>query len=380
MLNEQMGLYLLISAVGSLMFSGGIVATQGWHGRHSLDMHLAGAQKFHAVPVPRVGGVAVACGILVSLVAYSIHFYASHPGERIASPLFLLLAAAPAFLGGFIEDLTKRVPARVRLGATLSSGLLFCALFGATLSRLGVAGLDAMLAFVPVAIALTMVAISGVTNAINVIDGFNGLAGLTVSIILAALSLVAWRAGDAVVAELALIGLGAVIGFLVLNYPKGKLFLGDGGAYLAGFWIAALAVLVVDRNPSVNPWQVLAICTYPVLEVLFSMYRKKYVRGMSPCVPDRLHLHMLVYRRLVRRVVHGTSYKAWLGNAAVVVFLGPYVLLFAVLALGVGRTTAGALAVIALQTIAYLAVYARLIRGRWCISPGVMLGLRPAVR
>jgi hypothetical protein len=77
------------------------------------------------------------------------------------------------------------------------------------------------------------------------------------------------------------------------------LFAGDGGAYFLGFAIAELAVLLVHRNSEVSPWFALLVLWYPVWETLYSMYRRR-ARGISPADPDGLHLHTLVYRRVVK--------------------------------------------------------------------------------
>jgi UDP-GlcNAc:undecaprenyl-phosphate/decaprenyl-phosphate GlcNAc-1-phosphate transferase len=93
---------------------------------------------------------------------------------------------------------------------------------------------------------------------------------------------------------------GGVLGFLVWNYPRGKIFLGDGGAYLIGFWLAELCVLLVVRHPEVSPWFPLVLLIYPIFETLFSIYRRKFIRGASPGDPDALHFHQLIYLRLAR--------------------------------------------------------------------------------
>jgi UDP-GlcNAc:undecaprenyl-phosphate GlcNAc-1-phosphate transferase len=93
--------------------------------------------------------------------------------------------------------------------------------------------------------------------------------------------------------------MAATLGFLIWNFPRGMLFAGDGGAYFLGFAIAELAVLLVHRNSEVSPWFALLVLWYPVWETLYSMYRRKR-RGHSPADPDGLHLHTLVYRRILR--------------------------------------------------------------------------------
>jgi UDP-N-acetylmuramyl pentapeptide phosphotransferase/UDP-N-acetylglucosamine-1-phosphate transferase len=215
--------------------------------------------------------------------------------------------------------------------------------------------------------------VAGGINSINIIDGFNGLAASMVVVMLAALGMVGWHVGDIFVAELAVLGLGAAIGFLLVNYPTGRLFLGDGGAYFLGFWVAEVAVLLLVRNSTVNAWQVLSICAYPVIEVLYSIYRRKIVRQASPGSPDGLHLHTLVYRRLVSRLVPYDASKPWKRNAAVVCVTCPWVATAALLAVTLGSTIAGGIALVAAQLIAYVAVYTRLVRGRWGFRSSVRL-------
>ena len=85
------------------------------------------------------------------------------------------------------------------------------------------------------------------------VDGTNGLAGFAALIIVSGLAVVAWTVGDAHLVVACVIVGAAVAGFLVLNYPRGRIFLGDGGAYLVGFVIAELAVVLVRRNADVSP-------------------------------------------------------------------------------------------------------------------------------
>jgi UDP-N-acetylmuramyl pentapeptide phosphotransferase/UDP-N-acetylglucosamine-1-phosphate transferase len=98
---------------------------------------------------------------------------------------------------------------------------------------------------------------------------------------------------------------------MALNFPFGKIFLGDGGAYLAGFWLAECAVLLLSRNPSVSTWAVLLACAYPVWETGFSMYRRNVVRRVSSGRPDMVHFHHLILRRFVGQRV-GRHQPAWL--------------------------------------------------------------------
>ncbi len=275
-----------------------IIRSQGLHGRFTHDGTETGPQKFHAVPTTRIGGVAIAAALAGAILVLQALDW---PTEAAADGVALLaLAAIPAFAGGFGEDVTKRVGVLARLMLTAAAGVVASLLLGATLDRVDVPGIDMLLQWPIFAIAFTAFAVGGVANAINIIDGYHGLVGGYAVIVLAALAFVAFQVGDAVVLSSSLAMAGALAGFLVWNYPKGRIFLGDGGAYLLGFWLAELSVLLVARNPDVSPWFPMLLLAYPVFETFFSIYRRKILRGGSPGHADALHLHQLIYRRLAR--------------------------------------------------------------------------------
>jgi UDP-N-acetylmuramyl pentapeptide phosphotransferase/UDP-N-acetylglucosamine-1-phosphate transferase len=149
-------------------------------------------------------------------------------------------------------------------------------------------------------VLLTIFVITGVSNAVNIIDGFNGLASMCVSMMVLALGYVAFLVHDPFIFTASLITAGAILGFFVWTYPSGLIFLGDGGAYLLGFVLAELSILLIHRNPAVSPLFPLRRCAYPIFETVFTMYRRKVVRGVATAAPDGIHLHTLIHRRLVR--------------------------------------------------------------------------------
>lgn len=289
---------IIIAALISWLVTLLIIRYNHLHSDLSADADTIGVQKFHTLPVPRIGGIGLFLGLLG--VAGWLRFVNPTVGMPM---LWLLLAASPAFSGGLAEDLSKRVPVLVRLLLTMVSALLGYWLLEAGLIRLDIPFLDTALRWWPVSLCLTVVAIAGVANAVNIIDGFNGLAGMVCVMILAALAYVAYWVGDVLLWSACAAMIGGILGFLVWNYPRGLIFLGDGGAYFLGFMIGEISVLLVARNPEVSPWFPMLLVVYPVFETLFSIYRKKILRGMSPGVPDGIHLHMLIYRRLVRWAV-----------------------------------------------------------------------------
>lgn len=355
----------LVAILSSSAISALIVLSQGWHGKHTLDHDLTGVQKFHKHAVPRIGGLAVA-GAIVLTIAYSYFRAPTLYSERdLKNAALLFLAAMPVFFAGITEDLTKRVSVKARLAASVASALLASWLLGATVDRLDIWGFDVLLAWTPFALVITAVTVAGGINSINIIDGFNGLAASTAAIMLAALAVVAWQVGDNFVTTLAVVGIGGTLGFLILNFPAGKLFLGDGGAYFLGFWVSETVVLLLVRNDRVSAWQILSICAYPVIEVLFSIYRRKIVRKTNPGEPDGLHMHTLVYRRVASRIVGRHSQHPWKRNAVVTCVIAPWIVAMVLLSVVAGGAASASVMIVVVQLIAYITVYARLVRGRW---------------
>jgi UDP-N-acetylmuramyl pentapeptide phosphotransferase/UDP-N-acetylglucosamine-1-phosphate transferase len=215
----------------------------------------------------------------------------------------LLLCGVPAFGAGLLEDFTKKVSPRYRLLATALSAGLAIWFLDAAITRTDIPGMDWVVGYGAGSALLTAFAVAGIANSVNIIDGFNGLASMCVVIMLAALAYVAFQVGDPVVGTLAVAGIGAVLGFFVWNFPAGLIFLGDGGAYFLGFFVAELSILLLVRNPEVSPLFPLLVCIYPVFETLFSIYRRRFLRDVPPSMPDGIHLHSLIYRRVMRWAV-----------------------------------------------------------------------------
>jgi UDP-N-acetylmuramyl pentapeptide phosphotransferase/UDP-N-acetylglucosamine-1-phosphate transferase len=147
----------------------------------------------------------------------------------------------------------------------------------------------------------TVFAMTGLANAYNIIDGFNGLASMVGIITLLALTYMGFILTDPLIMYLAIVMVGAIIGFFIWNYPRGLIFLGDGGAYLIGFWIASLSILLVSRHTEVSPWFALLVNAYPIMETIFTIYRRRIHQNKNPGLPDAIHFHTLIYRRLLNK-------------------------------------------------------------------------------
>lgn len=287
---------LAVGLIVSLSIALMLVFTPDLHGKFTMD-HPGSVQTAHIKPTPRVGGLGIYIGLFGTWLALP-------QGQTRDMLGLVLLAGMPAWLFGLVEDLTKRVSVTARLLATMFSGALACMLFGVALNRLGLPVVDSLLAWGPLAIAFTAFAVGGVANAINIIDGFHGLASGTSVVALTALAFIAHLSHDNALALLSLSVAATVVGFWFVNYPWGKIFLGDGGAYFIGFALAWVAVLLPMRNPEVSPWASLMVCAYPFIEVIYSMVRRVLQRR-SMGQPDSNHLHSLLCSQVIRRHTQG---------------------------------------------------------------------------
>ena len=339
-----------------------LVITKRWHGALTMDFTV-GIQKFHTAPTPRVGGIPIVLAVCVSC-------WVSTPD--LQAMLFpILVAGMPAFVFGVVEDITKRVGVMQRLLATMASGLLVWAITGYAITHVSVWGFDWLLGFTVASVIFTALALGGVANAINIIDGFNGLASTMVTLGFVGYALIAWQVGDTTLASVALILAACVWGFFWVNWPFGKLFLGDGGSYFIGFALAWVAVLLIERNPGVSPFAALTICVHPVTEVLFSIFRRK-VRKDHPGMPDRLHFHSLVKRRYVARWFG--QYSNDVRNSITGLMMGCMTLTAVVLACFTHDSLARSVVAFVCLALGYVAIYARMVKHHWCSPISFLLG------
>lgn len=341
-----------------------LVLTKRWHGALTMDF-TDGVQKFHTAPTPRIGGVPIVLGLIVAWgkAPYDI--------QQMLTPI--LFAGMPAFLFGVAEDITKRVGVMHRLLATMASGLLAWWLTGYSLSRVDIWGVDWLLQFTLVSALFTAFAVGGVANSINIIDGFNGLASTASTLAFVGYAMIAWQVGDQNLASVALVCAACVWGFFWVNWPLGKIFLGDGGSYFIGFALAWVAVMLIERNPSVSAFAALLVCVHPVTEVLFSIFRRQ-IKKLHPGQPDRLHFHSLVKQRYVRRWFSSMSNAA--RNSITGALVGLMTLTAIVVANLVHSSHWTSLLGMSALGLGYVSIYARMVRHHWC-SPIAFLLAKP---
>jgi UDP-N-acetylmuramyl pentapeptide phosphotransferase/UDP-N-acetylglucosamine-1-phosphate transferase len=331
----------------------------------ALDSDLAGVQKVHTRAVPRIGGIGIFLAVVFSGMV------AMWRAPTIGHGIFLLLiCSAVAFLGGIVEDFTQRVSPLRRLVLTMIAAVMGYFLLDARIERIDWIWSDWSLNYLWIALPLTVLAVAGIANAVNIIDGFNGLASVVTICMLFSLGYVALQVNDMFVLVAALIVAGATAGFLVWNYPVGLIFLGDGGAYFLGFMLGELSILLVMRNPEVSTWYAALLLIYPVFETLFSVYRRLFLRGKSPGMPDGIHLHSLIFRRMVLWAVGRDARALTRRNALTSPYLWLLSLMAVIPATLFWRHTWVLMFFCALFVISYVWLYARIVRfrsPRWMI-------------
>lgn len=269
----------------------------GFSRRAALD--VAAVQSAHSGFVPRVGGLGVYISLLslipclsFGLIPLTVVF------DFDAFELtFLIISAAPVFVVGLSEDLGYRMSPTTRLFASVVSSFLAIIIFKVWLNKLGIPGFDILLMFVPFAIIFTVFATVGVVNSFNLIDGLNGLSGYVSISIALSLSIIAFEVNNSQFVIFFALIIAASMGFLTLNFPLGKIFLGDGGAYALGHLLVWSAILLIDQAPDINSFAILLIFFWPVADTALAIWRR-WKLGSPADRPDRLHFHQLIMRFL----------------------------------------------------------------------------------
>ena len=339
---------------------------------------VVGVQKFHVTPTSRLGGVAIFLGFAFAGVVVS-GISTSEISQSLVSPFpeeyqalmaefhhysfWFLLAAMPVWVAGLAEDVTRRVGPTLRLVmATLSAAWLFGSL-GVSVNRTDVWPIDLLLSIPGAPLCVTLLVVAGFTHSVNIVDGFHGLACGLVIIALSGLTFMAWKVGDTLLLQMNLSSLAVVLGFFVINWPRGAIFLGDAGAYLIGFWVVELGILLAMRNPQISPMAPVVAGLLPLIETLFSMYRRNIVRNHPVNQPDALHLHTLVYRRLLfNPALVYSPVQLNAVNAKVAMFFWTPAAIFAALSCSFAENTEVQLVLMLVYLSMYNWLYLRLVR------------------
>ncbi len=247
--------------------------------RHNV-VDLPGARKVHTRPIPRIGGIAMACGAFVPLIFW-------HYADRFV--LAFLAGAAILIFFGLLDDLHD-LPPKVKFSGQFLAALIVIFGGGVQITSLGTLLPDMVRLPSVIAVPLTLVAIVGVTNAINLSDGLDGLAGGICLLIFSALGFLSYLEGNSVIGLIALALVGVLFGFLRFNTHPATIFMGDAGSQFLGFSAATLAIDLSQSKPTLSPLLPLILLGFPILDTLTVMVTR-IAQKRSPFSADKNHFH-----------------------------------------------------------------------------------------
>ena len=246
---------------------------------------LLAVQASHILPVPRLGGLAIFVGFVVSA------FFAPQSIEYEVQ--LIMLAATPLFVAGLLEDIGYHITPKGRLLAAIFSSLLTAIFLGFWLPRFGFPAIDYYFSFAIIGIPITLLVCSALSNAVNLIDGVNGLAESSSAVSFLGFMLISYHAGQLELMIVAAMILAAILGFLALNFPRGLIFLGDAGSYVLGHLIAWIGILIMVRIDNISPWTVLLCAFWPAADTLLSIFRRVWAK-VPMMSADREHFHHVI--------------------------------------------------------------------------------------
>lgn len=295
---------------GALAFAGSALLTPGaiYAARRLGFLDRPGGYKAHAAPTPLLGGLGVGAGLLIA-VLWSVHV--ARPGNT-SDLIAFGIGAGIIVVAGLVDDLRG-----LSASHKLAWQVLAAACAGLALAFLGVR-VNLFLGWAPLPLMmLTVLWVVAITNAVNLMDNMNGLcAGLGV-IAATCLAVFNLRTGEIGVALAAAALGGACLGFLIFNWPRARVFLGDTGSMLIGYALASLSVMgVYTRGAELPVLAVLAplfVLAIPILDVLVVTWLRLRAHR-PPWIGDRCHIsHRLVSRGMRPATAVATVWAAILG-------------------------------------------------------------------
>ncbi len=271
--------------------------------------------RWHSRPTPTLGGVGIFAAFLSALLVVALL-----DGEEAGPDWGLLAGLGVMFLLGLLDDFVEISPPAKLVGQFLAAALVIAQ--GYTTDFFTPRIENSLAAEIP-NILLTFLWLVGITNAINLLDNMDGLAGGIALITAAGLSFFFWRSGSEALFALSMALAGSVLGFLVFNFPPARVFMGDGGSLFLGF---TLAVLAIARQPQAsNVFAVLGVPTLlfllPILDTALVTFTR-LLRGQSPAQGGADHTsHRLIAFGLTERQTVLTLYAAALASGVLAALL-----------------------------------------------------------
>ena len=254
-----------------------------------LDKDFLKPQAFHKTAVARSGGLS----IIISLVIFFLGYYYLYE-KVLIDYIFLSISI---FTLGFLDDLKFKISPFLRLAIMLIIILFLINFFNIHVEKVDLRFLNSLLKINFFYICFTLLCFLFIINGANLIDGYNGLLTIQLIIINSFLLLLNINQGSNDFTIIILAQIITLFIFLLFNFPKAKIFLGDSGAYLFGSLTALNVIKMNNLNENISSFFFCILLFYLFFEVFFSFFRK-IMQKKNPLKPDRLHLHMVLYNFL----------------------------------------------------------------------------------
>lgn len=237
-------------------------------------------RKIHVKPISRLGGVAIWSSTILTFAALILLSY--YPSGSLLSGI--LLGSSLMFFLGFIDDIYQLEAKFKFLIQFLIASVVF--LLGIKIDSIFSIHLNIVVSYI-----FTVLWLVGISNAVNFIDGVDGLAGSVITISAVTLGLISTSISpDAVSALISFILVGSVLAFLTFNFNPAKIFMGDSGALFCGFLLATLSITGIIEGSSIGIIVPMFILAIPILDITFSSFRR-ILKGVSPFHADSEHIH-----------------------------------------------------------------------------------------
>lgn len=243
-------------------------------------------RKIHHGEISRLGGIAIWSSAMITFLLLVVLSY--YPYGKLLSGI--LLGGSLMFLLGLIDDIYG-LNAKFKLIIQISIATIVF-LLGISVDTI-YNPFGSPIVLNPVAsYIITILWIVGISNAVNFIDGVDGLAGsvVTISAVTLGLVAVAMSPTNAISALIAFILAGSMLAFLTYNFNPAKIFMGDSGALFSGFMLATLSVTGVMKTTALTMFVPIFVLSVPILDITFSSLRR-ILKGKSPFTPDAEHIH-----------------------------------------------------------------------------------------
>jgi UDP-GlcNAc:undecaprenyl-phosphate/decaprenyl-phosphate GlcNAc-1-phosphate transferase len=241
-------------------------------------------RKIHTSPIPRLGGIAIWLGFMLTMAWFSYIYKGQFEDEALVGTL---LGGSLMFFVGLIDDLYNLSPYLKLFGQFLAATTAFH--LGVQISALDLP-YSQILLLQDFSYPVTVLWLIALSNAMNFIDGVDGLAGGVSMISALTMSVVALNMHEPVPALFAIILAGSTLGFLNFNFYPARIFMGDSGALFCGFVLASIAVTGVLKTLTMTMLLPVVILTVPILDITYSVLRRLW-RFQNPFEADADHLH-----------------------------------------------------------------------------------------